>query len=830
MQLGRAKRGLIEFTRRLLAKVHLTSSPSIHPVLCPLFIVGAGLVGVGLSLATFSAVSVREHDAFRQDFAFRAHNLASMLQGGVDAWLDKITALHALMESSSDPVTRQQFRIFADELMENQRAMLSASWIPRITRQQRAAHEQAARLDGIAGYTIQSITPEGRLTAAPESDEYFPVYYSTEQQMPLSVHGLNLADGGLREEAVIRARDGDRMAASQSLILQSGTGNRHGFFVVLPVYRYGASRDTVESRRQNLAGFVQGVFQPNTMIDAILHGLSTPVELSVYEDDADAFPIHVFPASGWRSKESTGDAQSGLLWQGKLLVADRQWKLVARSAAGWPAPSQRTAWMLLIAGMIVTFIIVVSMCISRYHVLRLIEAKREASWLAETDPLTLLANRRALFNRLHRLFAAAHQPFAIICIDLDNFKGVNDTLGHGVGDALLQQVSQRLRAKVRRSDIIARTGGDEFTVVLSDVDLDGASAAAAGVVDALAAPYAIGDHEVHVTASVGVSLCSTECQDADAIITQADIALYRAKQDGHNCFRLYSAELDRQLQQRAALADELRGAIDRNELELHFQPQVEIASGRIIGLEALVRWNHPARGVISPATFIPIAEETGIIVSLGRWVFDEACRQARLWQQEGIAPQAIGVNVSTIQCNKSDITRDFGRSLERWHVQPGLMEVELTESVLMEVTEHHCGIVERLRALGLRIAIDDFGTGYSSLSYLTNFPVDRLKIAQELVLSVDTDHRHASVVRTAIRLAKDLGIEIIAEGVETASQARFLASADCAYAQGYRYGRPMNAARATELLRQGRVTVLEETKPDLRLASRSLARLNDHAA
>jgi EAL domain-containing protein (putative c-di-GMP-specific phosphodiesterase class I) len=365
--------------------------------------------------------------------------------------------------------------------------------------------------------------------------------------------------------------------------------------------------------------------------------------------------------------------------------------------------------------------------------------------------------------------------------------------------------------------------------MLSDVDLDAARAIAAAIVAALAEPYAIDNHDLHVTASVGVSLSSTDCPDADAVMTQADVAVYRAKRDGRNCFRLYSAELDQELRQRTALADELRGAIGRGEMELHFQPQVEIASGRIIGVEALVRWNHPERGMVSPASFIPIAEETGIIVSLGRWVFDQACRQARLWQQEGIAPQAIGVNVSTIQCNKSDIARDFGESLERWGVKPGLIEVELTESVLMEVTQHHCGIVERLRALGLRIAIDDFGTGYSSLSYLTNFPVDRLKVAQELVLNVDRDHRRASVVRTAIRLARDLGIEIIAEGIETASQANFLVSAGCAYAQGYRYGRPVNAARATELLRQRRVSVAEEAKPD-RLAPRQRVLLDDHAA
>jgi diguanylate cyclase len=825
MQVGQARAGLIGFARGLLAGGRFTSRVPIHPALCPLFIVGAAMVGVGLSLATFSAVAVRENDALTRDFAYRAHNLGAMLQGGVDASFDKIKALQALMESTDVPVTRRQFRFFADELLEHHTAMLSASWIPRIAGHERAAHEQAARREGLAGYTIQSITPEGTLTAAPERDEYFPVYYSTEKQTPLSVYGLNLADGGLREAALVRARDGDSMAASQSLVLQSGSGDRRGFFVALPVYRTGTANDTVGSRRQNLAGFVQGVFQPNMLIDAILDGLNTPVELAVYEDGADS-PIHVFRSRG--VGPGVGGAQSVLVWSGTLKVADRAWRLVATPSSEWPRPQRKTAWTLLIAGMLLTFTVVLFMCISRYHVLRLIEAKRDAFRLAQTDPLTSLVNRRALFTELQKLFAAG-QRFAIVCIDLDNFKGINDTLGHGIGDALLQQVARRLRANVRHSDIVARTGGDEFTVMLSGVDLDAAGAIAAAIVEALAEPYGIGNHELHVTASVGVSLSSTESPDADAIITQADIALYRAKRDGHNCFRLYSAELDRELQQRAALADELRGATCRGEMELHFQPQVEIASGRIIGLEALLRWNHPARGMVSPASFIPIAEETGIIVPLGRWVFDQACRQARLWQQEGIAPRAIGVNVSTIQCNKSDIARDFGDSLEKWGVKPGLIEVELTESVLMEVTQHHCGIVERLRALGLRIAIDDFGTGYSSLSYLTNFPVDRLKVAQELVLNVDSDHRRASVVRTAIRLAKDLGIEIIAEGIETASQARFLVSAGCAYAQGYRYGRPVNAARATELLRKRRVSVAEEATAD-QPAPRQRVRLDDHAA
>jgi predicted signal transduction protein with EAL and GGDEF domain len=354
---------------------------------------------------------------------------------------------------------------------------------------------------------------------------------------------------------------------------------------------------------------------------------------------------------------------------------------------------------------------------------------------------------------------------------------------------------------------VARFGGDEFAILQSDADdLAAAGTLAAKIGKIVAEPYSIEGKEVHISASIGISRYTPDVAMPDAMMIQADLALYRAKADGRNCVRFHSAELDREVTERVIITDELRGAVKRNEFELYYQPQVEIRSGRITGMEALLRWNHPARGQIPPSVFIPIAERSGEIQPLGQWVLDAACRQLQLWQNEGIAPETVGVNFSALQFKVSaDVDRDVAASLDKWGIAPGKIEIELTESVLMEITQQHSDRFERLHRRGVRIAIDDFGTGYSSLNYLANYPINRIKIAQELVFGVDTDSRSATVVRAAIRLAHELDIEIIAEGVETAGQEQFLLSSGCELGQGYYFSRPVNAERATELLRAGRI-------------------------
>jgi diguanylate cyclase (GGDEF)-like protein len=440
------------------------------------------------------------------------------------------------------------------------------------------------------------------------------------------------------------------------------------------------------------------------------------------------------------------------------------------------------------------------------HTISLEQANRTIATLADADPLTGLANRRVFLDRLALAVAAnrrAADPFAILLLDLDNFKNINDTLGHPAGDTLLCEVAVRLSQTVRETDLVARLGGDEFAILqLGVTNPDYAGALASRIAASLAAPCKIAGSNVHATVSIGIGIWSAAIASSEALVMQADLALYRAKGDGRNCYRFHVTELDRQVHERVVVAEELRLGIERGELELHYQPLVELRSGRIIGLEALARWNHPERGLVMPSVFIPLAEQSGSIVALGRWVIDEACRQLRLWRDQKILAPLVSVNVSALQLRDGcDLARDVNSSLARWGIAPTDLEIELTESVLMEAAQRRNKSLEQLRQLGVRIAIDDFGTGYSSFGYLATYPVTRLKIAQELVFPATTDSRSAAVVRAAIDLGNALGIEVIVEGVETDAHARFLATAGCDQAQGYHFSRPLNAACATELLR-----------------------------
>ena len=453
------------------------------------------------------------------------------------------------------------------------------------------------------------------------------------------------------------------------------------------------------------------------------------------------------------------------------------------------------------------------------HVRQLEAAYTTISELAQTDALTGLVNRRAFLERLSLAFAESGRggkPFALLLIDLDHFKDANDTFGHPAGDRLLRAVAERLRKAARQTDLVARLGGDEFAILQTGMtDPTDAATLASRIATLLGSPCTIDGNELRVTASIGIALSGAEVSGSEALMMRADLALYHAKDEGRNCFRLHGAHLDRDVHERVTLAEELAAGIARGELELVYEPQVELSSGRLIGLEALVRWNHPSRGLIMPSVFIPIAERAGSIGALGQWVIEEACRQLSRWHAQGVAPNVLAVNVSALQFKGPvDFAQAIIGSLDRWGISPGEIEIELTESVLMDPTQKHSEALARLRELGVRIAIDDFGTGYASLNYLTTYPVTRLKIAQELVSRAVTDHRSAVVVRAAIALAHELRIEVIAEGAETAAHASFLIEANCEQAQGYHFSQPITAERATKLLRESTGLLPEHRDPD----------------
>ena len=425
--------------------------------------------------------------------------------------------------------------------------------------------------------------------------------------------------------------------------------------------------------------------------------------------------------------------------------------------------------------------------------------------LARTDFLTGLANRAAFIERLQLAFARSQRganPFAVHYLDLDHFKDVNDTLGHPAGDALLRAVADRIQSCVRETDLVARFGGDEFAVLQDDIaDAVSVETLATKIGDCLAAPFSIDGNQVHTTASIGVVPYCADVEAPEAMMSKADLALYRAKNEGRNQFRFHIAELDRQLRERMMIASDLHLAIERNEFELYYQPQVDLASGRTVGLEALIRWNHPKRGLLLPSSFIPTAETTGSILPIGQWVIDQACRQIGLWRDQGVVAPLVAVNISAAQFKgASDLDRIVAESLARFGVAPSALELELTESVLMETTQKHKGSLERLRQLGVQLAIDDFGTGYSSLSYLRRFPFDRIKIDKSFIDDLATQNEGIEIVRAIVTLANGLGMSTIAEGVESAVQVDKLRELGCDQIQGYVFSPPRPAADVAGLL------------------------------
>ncbi len=416
--------------------------------------------------------------------------------------------------------------------------------------------------------------------------------------------------------------------------------------------------------------------------------------------------------------------------------------------------------------------------------------------LAHHDPLTGLDNRLSLNLRLDQLLAHARRTqgmAAVMFLDLDHFKRINDTHGHQTGDLLLVAVADRLRELVRGVDTIGRLGGDEFIVVAACATADEAGHLAARIVEVLALPYPLHGQTVHSGASVGVALFPTDGTDAGTLLRHADTAMYAAKSRGRGNFQLFSADMNAATHERLLLEGRLWQALEQDEFELYLQPQVNLADGAIVGAEALLRWHHPDLGLVGPDRFIPIAEESGLILPLGDWVLQRAVRLLARWRGMGLGHLRLAVNLSARQCHGAGLLPQLDRLLAETGVDPALLELEITESAAMQDPEHSRALLQQLRARGIPVAIDDFGTGYSSLSYLKMFELDRLKIDRGFVKDIETDPDDAVIVAATIGLAHSLGLEVIAEGVETAAQADFLRSKDCDKAQGYLFARPMPA-------------------------------------
>jgi diguanylate cyclase (GGDEF)-like protein len=754
-------------------------------------------VGLLFSVVGAAAVARWEDRVNRIEFENAAETEAIVVQNGMGEYISRLLALRTLFESTNDEVTRSEFETFSARLFERHPGMLRIAWLPRVNRKERTEYETAAITDGVSGYRIKSLQGE-RFVTAPQSDEYFPVFYST-QPKTSSVYGMDYATVPERRAVLERARDGDKVAALRTRLFEPSDGGRMpDVLVAVPVYAKGTSREAVADRRRNLAGFVVGIFDLPLLVQAIrvTTGASPAVSMNVYPP----FTAQIVSleqtqpdySSSAAAPQSMRDVARALHWSGSLKVGDTDWQVRAVPTAGGPLETTYDrAVAVLIVGMLLTLSLSTYLMLASRNSRRLSLANRRVLELAQTDILTGLPNRAFFLTRLDEMnsqLGVRGLPFSILMLDLDRFKNVNDSLGHGAGDALLRQVAQRLKSAVRATDVLARLGGDEFAIIQEAGEDQRACSMelAARIAKLLTEPFHLPGHRVEIGTSIGIAVAPDHGSDQEQLLKKADLALYRSKSAGRNCFTIYDQAMSAELEARNTLEGDLRDAIAQCQLEVHYQPFIDALSGARRGFEALVRWRHPTRGLIPPDQFISLAEETGLIVPLGEFVLRRACADAAGWPSD----LAVAVNLSPIQFKEAELFEMICAALADSGLSPQRLEIEITESVLLERGSENLAFMQRLKQLGIELALDDFGTGYSSLSYLTAFPFDKIKIDKSFIRNLTHQPRSSAIISSIVTLARGLDMSVTAEGVETREEYERLKALGVNFAQGYLFGRP----------------------------------------
>jgi diguanylate cyclase (GGDEF)-like protein len=548
---------------------------------------------------------------------------------------------------------------------------------------------------------------------------------------------------------------------------------------------------TVAERRSALVGFVLSLVDMDEMLHVVT-AANEAVALEVYDtDQPDAGAVR-YASAAWSRLFGYQSAET-------VQVAGQPWQIIVRLAPRADVALQ-AGRVTLGTGLLLTLLL---FALTHAQVRAWESAARhqaDLQQLALHDPLTDLPNRALLDDRLAKAIAAAKRTgrrLAVLFLDVDRFKQINDVWGHAVGDELLRSVAGRLLASVRRADTVSRHGGDEFVLLLTEIDQpQHAADRAHELMSAVTMPHQGGGHKIDITVSIGVSVYPDDGLEAAILLQAADAAMYQAKDRGRNTCQFFTAEMNAQAIARHTIEAGLRRALARQELVLHYQPKIALETGAISGVEAMVRWRDPDRGLIGPTEFVSIAEESGLIVPLGRWALREACEQAQLWVQSGF-PVAVAVNVSAIELRSQDFLDHAIKVLRETGLDPRYLELELTESILMRHAPSTVEVLQALRALGVTIAIDDFGTGYSSVTYLRQFPVDVLKVDQSFIHEVTTATGGSPIVSAMISMGRSLGHRVIAEGVETLDQFAFLRAQQCSEGQGFYFSRPLPVDQLT---------------------------------
>jgi diguanylate cyclase (GGDEF)-like protein len=716
---------------------------------------------------------------------------------------NKMTAYEQVLRGGSSlfatlgVVTRTQWHDYVGHLKlhDNYPGFQGIGYAEYVRPPDKTAFVQHQRNQGLGTYDIR---PPG------EREAYGPVtYLEPRSERNLKAHGFDMLAEPTRRAAMETARDTGQPAITAKLKLASeaATSNSAGFLLYVPVYLHGVTPDTVAERRNKLQGFVNSPFRMEDLLKGPLGSHTDGMQLRIHDGDTASADnlmsgtLPLFPA----------DPHAAITHTTVLNVHGRNWLMAFEFPRNTSRLDHLTENVVPVAGGVISLLLGVLTWAAMARLQLIRRSARHYHTLANFDALTTLANRAQLQDKLEacvRQSIGTQRPFALLFIDLDHFKDVNDTLGHHWGDRLLQQVAQRLKANTRGADTVARLGGDEFTVILQDVaDSDAASRVAQTLLDTLAKPYQLEGEPYVVSASIGITLFPQDAGGSADLLKAADQAMYAAKHLGRNRFQCYAPHMREGNQHRLRRISDLRQALDNGEFHLAYQPIVDMATGQICKAEALIRWQSPKNGLVGPTEFIPLAEDAGLIVGIGDWVFAEATRQVADWRHRLSPHLQISVNVSPAQLKRAEGDLHHWIAALKAQGLPGqAVGLEITEGLLLDVSP---GVVQQLLSLrdaGIPVALDDFGTGYSSLSYLRKLDIDCLKIDQSFVACLKPGSDELALCAAIILMAHKLGLKVVAEGVETQEQCNLLMEAGCDFGQGYLFSRPVRAEAFEALL------------------------------
>ncbi len=764
------------------------------------------LLGLGISGGWWRHAVRQEAASQRTEFEFAADMAAGNIRNRFNVYAVVMRGVKGLFEGG-DSISFDEFQAYVQALRLDQahgvQAIGMVELVPNATKGQ---HLTDMRQHYAPNYQI---TPQGM------RERYAPIVRI--EQMAgdnLKAIGFDTLTVPAARAAMDAARDTDdlRMSAKVPLTQDAGKPALPAFVMYLPIYRQAARHETPAERRAGIVGWVNVPFHLHTLMQGLRGEFDPDLDVRIHDGSPPTGKTLIYRSDGL-PLEAEGATPDSLQTSRQLLIGGRQWTLVMGTTPALAArlsfgsPSTRGALggvALTLALSLLTWLL----ARGRQHAQA---SERKTSedriqFLSNFDPLTQLPNRGLLRDRAQLVLTAAKReqsPAALMFIDLVRFKIINDSLGHSVGDQLLKELSQRLLGHLRQDDTLCHQGGDEFMLLLPNTDVEGAAHTARNLLDVVAKPLTIAGHRLVVTASIGIAEYPQDGDDFEQMAQSADAALHRAKQSGRNTFQFFTRLMQEQAKSILKTEGELRRALEQQEFFLYYQPQVDAKTSEIVGVEALIRWQNPQNGLVAPASFIPIAEESDLIIEIGTWVLNTAVQQVAAWQAQGLGVVPVAVNLSAVQFRQDTLYQAVAQALRASKLDPALLELEMTEGIAMENSERTLKLLDRLHALGVGLSIDDFGTGYSSLSYLKRFKVDKLKIDSSFVHDLGRNPEDGAIVTAIITMAKGLGFKTVAEGVQTLEQLQFLRENQCDQIQGYLFSRPVSAQAFAQLLRQG---------------------------